>query len=130
MALYGPLWAAERPALSEGRSRGLRPPVGRTAVFPAPKMPSRSVQPHSDRPAVSCSHRIGGLPVPHPLDPPEADALPRRFRTLTPAQLDLAREITRRADKLWQDAGGELSLAEAVTLAAVQLGHYPDQAAS
>lgn len=66
----------------------------------------------------------------HPLDPPASEALPRRFRTLTPEQLDLAQEITRRADKLWKDADGELSLAEAVTLAAVQLGHFPDQAAS
>lgn len=68
--------------------------------------------------------------MPHPLDDPQPDALPRRFRTLTPAQLDLAQEITRRADRLWKDAGGELSLAEAATLAAVQLGHFPDQAAS
>jgi len=59
-----------------------------------------------------------------PLEPAEPAALPRRFASLTPAQLDLARELTRRADKLWKDADGELSLAEAVTIAAVQMGHY------
>ena len=62
--------------------------------------------------------------MPHPLDPAEPAALPRRFASLSPAQLDLAREIQRRADKLWRDADGELSLAEAVALAAVQMGHY------
>lgn len=62
--------------------------------------------------------------MPHPLDPAQPSELPRRFATLTPAQLDLARELQRRADKLWRDADGELSLAEAVTIAAVQMGHY------
>lgn len=51
--------------------------------------------------------------------------LPKRFQHLTPQQLELAQELTRRADKLWKDADGELSLAEAVTIAAVQIGHYP-----
>ena len=60
----------------------------------------------------------------HPLEPAEPAALPRRFASLTPAQLDLARELTRRADKLWKDANDELSLAGAVTIAAVQMGHY------
>lgn len=62
--------------------------------------------------------------MPHPLDPAQPSELPRRFATLTPAQLALARELQRRADKLWRDADGELSLAEAVTIAAVQMGHY------
>lgn len=62
--------------------------------------------------------------MPHPLDPAPPTELPRRFATLTPAQLDLARELQRRADKLWRDADGELSLAQAVTIAAVQMGHY------
>lgn len=67
--------------------------------------------------------------MPHPLDPGDPDALPRRFRALTPAQLDLAQEIARRADKLWKDADGELSLPEAVVLAAVQMGHYQTETA-
>jgi hypothetical protein len=64
------------------------------------------------------------LLVTHPPEPAEPAALPRRFASLTPAQLDLAQELTRRADEPWKDADGELSLAEAVTIAAVQMGHY------
>lgn len=52
--------------------------------------------------------------MPHPLDPAQPSELPRRFASLTPAQLALARELQH----------GELSLAEAVTIAAVQMGHY------
>lgn len=61
--------------------------------------------------------------MPHPLDPAEPATIPRRFATLTPAQLALAQELNRRAEKLWTDAAGELSLTEAVTIAAVQMGH-------
>jgi hypothetical protein len=57
--------------------------------------------------------------------PPLADRWARR--NLTPGQIALTNELTRRADRLWIDAEGELSLAEAVTLAAVQLGHFPDE---
>lgn len=50
-------------------------------------------------------------------------------RNLTPRQAALAEELNRRAERLWADADGELSLAEAVAVAAVQLGYYyPDAA--
>lgn len=47
-----------------------------------------------------------------------------RWRTLTPEQRALADALLRRAEKLRDDADGELSIAEAVTVAAAQLG-YP-----
>lgn len=49
-------------------------------------------------------------------------------RNLTPEQTALAGELARRADRLWTDADGELSLAEAMAVAAMQLGHFPDGA--
>jgi hypothetical protein len=56
---------------------------------------------------------------------PDAGApLRAREAKLTAEQLDLTRELARRADKLWTDAGGDLSLAEAVELAAVQIGYF------
>lgn len=45
----------------------------------------------------------------------------RAWRTLTPEQLRLAREINRRADRLLAESDGGLSHAEAIELAAVQL---------
>ena len=112
------------PVLARGRSRRSRLRAARVAVFPAAEMPSRSLTPDPDRSRVSVTPRFGGFFVPHPLDPAQPSELPRRFASLTPAQLALARELQRRADKLWRDADGELSLAEAVTIAAVQMGHY------
>jgi len=55
--------------------------------------------------------------------PPE---VPRRdrWRSLTPEQRELAEDLMRRAEKLRDDADGELSIAEAVAVAAAQLG-YP-----
>lgn len=47
----------------------------------------------------------------------------RRWATLDDEQLALARWLTDRARELWTDADGELSLAEAVTLAGVQAEH-------
>ncbi|NUQ98272.1 MAG: hypothetical protein HOY79_17570 [Streptomyces sp.] len=47
-----------------------------------------------------------------------------RWRSLTPEQRELAEDLMRRAEKLRDDADGELSIAEAVAVAAAQLG-YP-----
>jgi hypothetical protein len=71
-----------------------------------------------------------------PPDAPDAAAEPRRLanrwarRNLTPEQIALADELTRRADLLWRDAAGELSSVEAMTLAAVQLWPFPDEETS
>ena len=50
----------------------------------------------------------------------------RAWLTLTAPQLNLARDIARRANALMAEADGELSPAEAVAIAAVQLDLAPD----
>lgn len=45
------------------------------------------------------------------------------WRTLTEEQRAVAEDLVRRAEILHAGADGELSMAEAVALAAVQLGH-------
>lgn len=60
---------------------------------------------------------------PSPLAEPGAP-LRRREAQLTPAQLALARDLGSRAERLWTNADGELSLSEAVALAAVQIGYF------
>jgi len=47
----------------------------------------------------------------------------RGWRTLTDAQRAVAEDLVRRAEILHAGADGELSMAEAVALAAVQIGH-------
>lgn len=47
----------------------------------------------------------------------------RPWRNLSPEQRTIAAEITKRAEAMWLEADGEITLAEAVTLAAVQIGH-------
>lgn len=47
-----------------------------------------------------------------------------RWRTLTPEQRALADALLHRAETLRDDADGELSIAEAIAVAAAQLG-YP-----
>lgn len=56
----------------------------------------------------------------NPIEAPQRD----RWRTLTPEQRALADALMIRAEKLHADAPGELSIAEAVAVAAAQLG-YP-----
>lgn len=56
----------------------------------------------------------------NPIEAPQRD----RWRTLTPEQRALADALMIRAEKLHADADGELSIAEAVAVAAAQLG-YP-----
>jgi hypothetical protein len=57
---------------------------------------------------------------------PTTDTPPprRSHRTLTTTQRALADDLGQRAERLWTDADGELSLFEAVALAAVQLGYF------
>ena len=122
----GPQSPAGGSALTGGGERTRSPLAATQSALPAVETPSRQVPARpEDLPATS-SHHFGRISVSHPLDDTEPAALPRRFATLSPAQLTLAQELTRRADRLWRDAGGELSLAEAVTIAAVQMGHYTD----
>lgn len=47
-----------------------------------------------------------------------------RWRFLTPAQRELAEDLMHRAEKIHADDDSELSIAEAVAVAAAQLG-YP-----
>lgn len=47
-----------------------------------------------------------------------------RWRSLTPVQRELAHDLMRRAEKLRAEEGCEVSIAEAVAIAAAQLG-YP-----
>lgn len=47
----------------------------------------------------------------------------RGWRTLTDDQRVLAEDLVRRAEILHAGADGELSMAEAVALAAIQIGH-------
>jgi hypothetical protein len=49
----------------------------------------------------------------------------RTWRSLTPEQTALAADLSRRAEALRAEADGELSLAEAVAVAAIQLGYFP-----
>jgi hypothetical protein len=48
-----------------------------------------------------------------------------REQKMTPEQYTLMRELSIRATRLRENADGELSVTEAVTLAAVQLGIEP-----
>lgn len=125
-ALSGPQSACGGSALTGGGEAVARPLAATQDALPAVETPYRQVPAQPDSPCRTDTTRYGAIPVPVPIEPADPTALPRRFASLTPAQLDLARELTRRADKLWTDANGELSLAEAVTIAAVQMGHYQD----
>lgn len=58
------------------------------------------------------------------MDSPTGTPQRNRWRTLTPEQRALADALMHRAEKLHADADGELSIAEAVAVAAAQLG-YP-----
>lgn len=59
-----------------------------------------------------------------PLPPGPAAPVRRRYAALTPEQVALADDLAARAGRLRANADGELSVAEAVALAAVQLGFY------
>lgn len=50
--------------------------------------------------------------------------------SMTPEQQALTDELSRRAAQLWGDSDGELSIAEAVELAAFQLGTKTAQTAT
>lgn len=55
----------------------------------------------------------------------EAKKRENREKRMTPEQLDLMAELTRRANELRADSAEGLSVSEAVALAAVQLGLSP-----
>jgi hypothetical protein len=60
-----------------------------------------------------------------PMTDTEPAAAPRRsHKTLTPAQLALAEDLAARAERLRADSDGDLSITDAVALAAVQLGYF------
>lgn len=48
-----------------------------------------------------------------------------RWEHLKPHQRALAEDLAARAQRLWEGAEGELTLAEAMDLAAIQGGHVP-----
>lgn len=54
----------------------------------------------------------------------EPETVPRFWRTLDDEQRAAADEITRRALAMWQEADGDLSIADAVDLAASQVRHH------
>lgn len=56
-------------------------------------------------------------------DIPDPAGVRPRWASLKPDQRALAEDLTARAQRLWEGADGDLSLAEAVDLAAVQGGH-------
>ena len=47
----------------------------------------------------------------------------REWRTLSDRQREIAADLTARAQQMWADADGEISLREAVELAAFQAGY-------
>lgn len=120
----GPQSPCGGPPLTGGGERVVSPLVPSTDALPAVETPHRQVPAQSEASPAIGSPPFERIPVPRPLEETEPAQLPRRFASLTPAQLALAQELNRRAEKLWTDADGELGLAEAVTIAAVQMGHY------
>lgn len=60
--------------------------------------------------------------------PIEPAPVRNRWHHLTPAQRELADDLMRRAEKLRADDDSDLSIAEAVAIAAAQLGYPLDPA--
>lgn len=95
--------------------------VGAAASKPYRSVPVPTEASEANSP--SLFDRIG----PHAVTDPTPLADRRAWRTLTPAQSALAEDLTARAERLHAEADGELSIAEAVAVAAMQLGHFPDE---
>lgn len=57
---------------------------------------------------------------------PEASR--RRWQRLSNQQRTIATDLMDRAMRMWEDADGEISLREAIELAAFQVGHRPTAA--